>query len=465
MPAFQKLIVGALERLAKRQAELDELQKLPAKQIELMQAAKPVYTEPVGGKGLVLKHGTPFKFDRFDFENNLLKGEGALAFGPGGYMTGHTPLARQYAKDLYAKHTGTPFRDPAAHHRGIREAAATDPKAAAQYLRASQVGKLVDQGVLDGALGRTELVEMDQLPPHLASRGYTPNAVKRWWGTPNPPMDQYALEKQTTLSGFDEYRRLAESVGMPPEKQPTRIGKGGISPLEAIRRGRELQRALAGRPDIRPQITERLTMPDQTFPTQQQFDDYSEEIGGGFGYIPGLSKYRQNLNSTWRVANSKPGRSRYVASMDPGGIVDLRDPQFKELMKTNPELARRLYRATFNAELPEMLSYDLPITAASPKTVGALTQVADKYKFLDALTPDMLGKDFIAKLGGQRGTTAAERMRAMKEAGVPGMYFLRGGRRDQIPKDFKLDDYNFVIFDQDRLSTPDVEEFATGGRV
>lgn len=456
MPAFQKLIKGALEKIAQSQEELSALQKAAAKKIELMGAAEPAYVPPEGG--FKLYHGSPFKFDQFDFEGNLLKGEGALAFGPGGYMSGNENLARHYAKALYQKHAVGRRKDSG--HEGIREALRTDPKAASEYLRAAQVGKLIDRGVLDGALGRTDLVVLDQLPPHLRGKLPRPNSVSEWRS--DAGMNKYALERQTDLTGFEEYRRLAESVGMAPEKQPTRIGIGGISPLEALRRGRELQRALKGRADVRPRITERYTVPDQTFPDRDIPRDYGEEIGGGFGYVPGLPKYRQNFNSTWRVVNSRPGRANYSASMDPGGIIDLRNPGVK---RDSSEFARRLYSLDSPYSVEDMFSYDLPISKNDPRVVGALAQVAEKYGFLDSLSPDLRGADFIRRLSTNR-DKAAERMRAMKEAGVPAMYFLRDGPRQRgVPSAWDPKDHNFVIFDQDRLPPPDFEEFAKGGAV
>lgn len=456
MPAFQKLIKGALEKIAKSQDELSELQKVAAKKIELMESAKAEYAAPSGGYKLY--HGSPFKFDQFDFEGNLLKGEGALAFGPGGYMSGNDNLARHYAKTLYQKHVAGRRKDSG--HEPLREALRTDPRAASEYLRAAQVGKLVDRGVLDGALGRTDLLVLDDLPPHMRGRGLQPNSVAQWGA--DTKLSKYALERQTDLVGFDEYRRLAESVGMAPEKQPSRIGQGGVSPLEVIRRGRELQRALKGRADIRPRITERYAVPDQSFPSRDILRDYEEEIGGGFVYVPGLPKYRQNLNSTWRVANSKPGRANFAASMDPGGIIDLRNPGVK---RDSSEFARRLYSLDSPYSVEDMFSYDLPISKNDPRVVGALAQVAEKYGFLDSLSPDMRGADFVRRLSTTR-EKAAERMRAMKEAGVPAMYFLRDGPRQRgIPSDWDPKDHNFVIFDQDRLPSPDFEEFATGGSV
>jgi len=103
MPSYQKLMRGALEKLAKRQSEMDAMQAEIAARAALEAQAKATFADPkVAPKGpLTLFHGSPHKFEEFDFENNLLRGEGALAFGPGGYMTGHEPLARAYARDQY----------------------------------------------------------------------------------------------------------------------------------------------------------------------------------------------------------------------------------------------------------------------------------------------------------------------------------------------------------------------------
>lgn len=458
MATFQQLMRGAAEKIAKRQAELDELQKAAAKRFELETAARNHFSGQDPEGGLRLYHGSPYNFDRFDFEKNLLKGEGAMSFGPGGYMTGHEPLAREYARNLFDRHGSA-----ADSHRGIRLALETDPKAAAQYLRALQVGKMQDAGIGEGST-RNEVRTMTSLPPHL--RNLPPNYIPYVSTTSRVSAPtNYALESRTTASGIDDYLKLAESVGIPPQKQPTRIGRGGISPLEAIRRGKELERAMGGRPDIRPRLQERLSPIDQTLFGWQDVNDYMQDMGGGFS-LSGMTKVRNNLNSTWRLLNDRPGPAGYIASMGGHGNtgrVDLRDPRFT---MENPELARRLYEAPFDAKLEDMLSYDYPLRTAGPRTIGALTQLADKYGFTDRLHPDMLGHEALRALQDKVRSPLAQ-MQALKEAGLPGMYFERGGRRGsgQIPDQFKPDNYNYVIFDQDKLGPPKKTEFSTGGVV
>lgn len=470
MPSFQKLMHGALERIAKRQGEIDELQKLASRRIELEGAANSLFANPdVAPQGpLTLLHGSPFKFDRFDFENNMLKGEGAMAYGPGGYMTGHAPLAREYAKTLYAKHAGDARVDPSSYHPGIREAATRDPKATAEFLRAKSVSKIPnDYG--DGDF-RRELTILKNLPPHLREipNPRAPN-VENYDGN----VDSWLARSVTSIDGVDAYRSAMADAGLGPEAVDVKVGRGGVAPAEVIRMGRELRKAVKAQSpldSLRPRIQQRMEFVDTPYGRpmrgrdfyQSPLHDDIDNYGGG--YIPGMGKVRQNLNSTFRVATGRPGNSGYVASMTPGGRIDLRDPKFLALMEKDPELARRLYSAQFDASFADMIPYDFPISTMKPEKLGALAQLAEKHSFLDKLTPESRGFDFIEMLRKAAGKPI-DQVRALKEAGFPGTFFLRGGRRNGLPDKIDPQDFNFVIHDQDKLGIPDVEKFATGGQV
>ncbi len=109
-----------------------------------------------------------------------------MAYGPGGYMTGHEPLAREYAKNLTARRTGSGRGGNVLKaHKGIKEALDKDPKAAAEYLRTLNVGKVVaSTGVRNPWHTR---YEADTLPPHIASRMPEPtfHSGKRYkWNLP-----------------------------------------------------------------------------------------------------------------------------------------------------------------------------------------------------------------------------------------------------------------------------------------
>lgn len=479
MPAFQKLMVGAAERLAKRQAELDELQKAAAKRIELEAAANSFFEQPnVAPEGpLTLLHGTAHKFDRFDFENNLRRGEGALAYGPGGYMTGHEPLARDYAKNIYAKLAG---EDSAAlSHLGIKEALRTDPKAAAEYLRALNVGKTLGRTPFGGTFfGMTE-----NLPPHLKGREGG-KGIHRMH-TLTSPSEYFVVERTRALRDLDKYLDAYSNLKMNGvDRLPTRIGRGGISPLEVVRLGREMRKVMSAAGNPEPKLVERLKVVDPERIREAAPESYRDFTDGkGYLYkllsdftyndpdamqaignasrvdLPGFDKIRANLNATNRVTAGRPGRANYHASMMPGGIIDMRAPRMPGESQSAYE--RRLYKAQIDAQLSEMLAYDYPLAAHSPRTVGALAQLAEQRGFIDEMKPSMLGKDFLSRL---KGSDRAN-MEALRDAGIPATFYLRGGRRDKLPDRIDPSDFNFVIHDQRRLSDPEVEPFRTGGAV
>lgn len=138
MPAYQQLLKGALARLAKRQGEMDELSAPVAQKIQALSQAESRFADPEL-QALKLFHGSPHEFEKFDFLGNMLKGEGAMAFGPGGYFTGHEPLAREYATSLADRYSKPPAP---ARHKAMVEALKKNSKATTEYLRAMNAEKL-----------------------------------------------------------------------------------------------------------------------------------------------------------------------------------------------------------------------------------------------------------------------------------------------------------------------------------
>lgn len=497
MPTFQQLLFGSAQRIAKRQAELDALARgaaeaeaaAPAvhpKIAELQAAAQAHFAQPgvAPPPPMTLLHGTPYKFDRFDFENNLRRGEGALAYGPGGYMTGHEPLAREYARRLFAQHSGQGSDDPYAYHRPLREALATDPVGAAEYLRAVTMQKLAPWA--DRAANHP-YASLGPINPRSAqARKLEDAGIPVFDIRPSGYHDprQFLGERTITASDFDEYRRAADLAGLPLGTLKTRIGLGGVSPLEAIRQGREIQRAVSAAPEIiRPKLSESFAVDPRYFedpgfrdnePDWKTIRDLnyarygtrdSWESGAPYGEPSGFTKSRANLNSTARVIEGRPGRAGYFASMDPGGRIDMRQPLRPGGPPNTTELARRLYSAPFNASFADMLPYDYPISSMTPEKLGALGQLAMQHGFINQLRPDMPGSEIIKQLRDRISGGDAERMRALRDAGFPATFFLRGGRRATLPTRINPEDFNFVIHDQSLLGDPNVEEFAAGGAV
>ena len=501
MSSFQKLMVGALERIAKRQAELDELQKAAAKRIALEGAGNSMFANPeIAPQGpLTLMHGSPFKFDQFDFEGNMLKGEGAMAFGPGGYMTGHEPLAKSYAKNLYEKHAGR--ANILGAHPVLRAAAVKNPVEIAEFLRARNVAKGLGEKLDRPAVG-TGLRDMRRLPPHLADR-YEPQGSVANWRQGQPPEPQYIFKTEGRAQDFDAYREAMLESGLSRNVieqlgKSARVGRGGLAPSQAVNIGGALRNVIEksyGGANLRPRLSERMSyMPQAEYDDllHRQRRDPKRGLSTYYGDLPADTDYytgpgslrsvdpalRQNLNSTWRAVNNRPGNKAVKVSMSQsgqgGGAIDFNAlARYKAAIdgSNNSEFARRLYRAQFDASFADMLPYDYPIATMKPEKLGALAQLAERHSFLDALNPELTGQDFLRLLResksfygkGRAGELA--QIQALKEAGVPATFFLRGGRRSDTPSKVNPADFNYVIHDQRLLGRPDVEEFAVGGRV
>jgi hypothetical protein len=240
--------------------------------------------------------------------------------------------------------------------------------------------------------------------------------------------------------------------------QSGRVGRGGMRPDDAKAMGNELRKVIESRaPGLRPRLRETVSRPSlEDLATLKRYD-----------WNPRLvdNTIRGALNSTWRVLNDKPGNTGIKISMDPasrgpysGGTVDLRNPMAQQ---DSDQFARRLYSAPLDASWADMLPYDYPIETVTPKLMGALTQLAAQHGDLDLLRPRMTGQEFINTLRGK----PIDKMRALKEAGVPATFFLRGGQRGKLPDVLSPEDFNFVIHDQTRLGKPEYDEFAKGGAV
>ena len=323
-------------KLAKRQAELDELQRAAGKRFDLEQSANSFFSQPgVSPEGpLTLLHGSPHKFDRFDFENNMLKGEGAMSYGPGGYMTGNDPLAEEYARVLFAKHMNG--GDVLGAHKALRTAAAKNPLEIAEFLRARNVAKgLVEK--LDTNTEGSGLRSMKLLPPHMQGL-FEPQTYIKNWQPGVAPDPQYVFKNRGRADDFAPYREAMRESGLSPsviaELGTTgRVGRGGLQPQQAVNIGSALRNIIEksyGGAELRPRISERLE-----YLPQNEVDAISRRSAGApfnphystqtMDYYDGPSALRtadsalrKNLNSTWRAANERPGNKRVQVSMARG---------------------------------------------------------------------------------------------------------------------------------------------------
>lgn len=462
MSAFTAAAKALAERLAASRAELEAANALVSKRIALEQAATGRIAD-VAPESVRLYHGSPHRFETFDFESNMGRGEGAQAFGPGGYMTGHEPLARQYAESLTDRLLRKIAPPPDRTHTPMRRAVKADPQAAAEYLRALQVRKLVDRGINEGRLN-TDLKVMEQLPPHLTGM-FEPNTkVERYSGITSKfgvqPM--YAMNAENRLTGLNDYMNVLDKHGVNVMALKPRIGKGGESPDEVVRIGRELRGMMKGavpHDDIRPRIMQGL------YPANKDEMNWAWRHQNMKGQnLPGLEKIGVNLNSTFRAATGRPGKATYHPSMS--STVNLRNPNPIDDYVPPPLLKRRLYQTDLQVPMREMLAYDYPLKDQNPALVSRIAELADKYGIIDSIGPEMPVQNVLNRLTdqmGAQGMKTVDKMRALKEAGIPGHYFLRGGRRRDMPDQINPSDFNFVIFDQDVLGTPDITEYKRGG--
>lgn len=271
---------------------------------------------------------------------------------------------------------------------------------------------------------------------------------------------------------FEDYAHEIRKAGLlPTTSKERRVGFGGLSPLEVVRRGREMRAALEGSKarDVRPKLRETFE-PDYEAAMSGDPVSWSDVLahnqakvgmsGDYWGMEPaGFNSRRRNLNSTARVVEGRPGTANYSASMSPNSLINLRDPKFS----TGDAMARRLYTTGIDASFADMLPYDYPISTMTPEKIGALAQLAERFSFLDKLTPESRGYDVLNLL--KSAGSPIDQIRALKEAGFPATFFLRGGKRGALPDTINPSDFNYIIHDQSRLDKPDFEEFASGGSV
>lgn len=457
MAGFQKLLKGALTKLAQMQDEMRALGKPAGETIDLMAQAESRFSDPEL-KALKLYHGSPHTFDKFDFENNLKKGEGALAYGPGGYLTGHEPLARVYARNLASRGS----QQFSATHRQLAEAYTKDPEALTEYLRAMNFRKITD------IMGPDPVTRRDVLTPLHKYELQMGEHVR----VPVGPQSYRLTEQTTRWKDRERYEQLLHDVlGSEDKNIPTRIGRGGIEQNEALRIGRELRHA--GRvEDINPRLVLGPRKHIRTYVPDEDPEDFSKSampyhlwgseammFNEKAGRVP-PNVIRRNLNNTTRALIGEPGPLPYKASMQRS--LDLSKP-------LPPPAARNLYETELPLGPEDLLPFDYPARVASPKVLGALSQLKQHVPGIETVAADVGGLTGEALVAALRKTklSSAEQMRLLRESGLPGMYYLRGGRRGQnaIPDKFNPDDYNFVMFDDTLLPPPKRTEFAAGGKV
>lgn len=417
-----------------------------------------------GLSGLQLYHGSPHLFDEFDFLTNMGKGEGAQAFGPGGYLTGHQPLGQHYADTLaeMARRTGG-FRERAparpsyvggAPPPAWKVAYAHDPEGFLEFLRGRTMGKAQRYG----------LSEPVQYSTNSARSGYRTAGVE--------PQNFGAYLEALGSVGGDKFRGrvLGNLTG--------RVQGSSMAPQEAADLGRALldKGALSeGWP--------RLSKTTGELP--QARSDGSR-----------VTMIRQNLNAVQEGLSpgSTPRRPTFKASMKKNiylpeiarsGMRDVDPAKMSEYatllagwkerraaaLAAQPEIKSRLYEAHTPATPSEMFSYDWPLKVSSPHVVAKLAKVAGDLGLgrlpQDASFADMTGSQFMNAIDQGSAERKKKAVLAFREAGIPGMYFQRAGRRgaNEAPATFDSNDHNFVWFDDPLLQVKKRTDRAHGGAV
>jgi hypothetical protein len=473
MSKFQQLVKGAASAIRKAQEELRALSAPEAQQVpepppapkeptleeRLAKVAKNTLGDvPAGFK---MYHGSPHEFDKFDFVNNLKKGEGALAFGPGGYLTGHEPLAREYASTL-----------------AMRSRAGLSPYAAdllnnhkddfMEFLRLGNAARIA----------RTNPAFEHDMPRVLATsdrRIFKPGPVASRWNYQRDVSRQGPYTRVVTPHNFQAYlSTMRRELGKDLEE----ISKLKLHNARAARNARDMgfdARQIMKSGEIEaPRLSTRLYKgpPKEAHRSDAVNVESVENPYGGRG-TDIQTRNLHNLNDA--IAGNPGGRPNLPYSFGMKSRTDLSRPVYSAS-------GRNLYEIDSPFAPADMIPYDYPLEHASPRVLGALSRLFDgpyRNSLLDIqrvrrfrsnpedpeLWRGMTGETLMSNLKALDHKAAAN---LMKDAGIPGMYYLRGGRRfgaGTAPRGFDPEDYNFVIFDDEKLPIPKRTKFADGGAV
>ena len=477
MSKFQQLVKGAASAIRKAQEELRALSAPEAQQVpeppeppkpptaeeRLAALAKNKFAGAPGG--FKLYHGSPHTFEKFDFLNNLKRGEGALAFGPGGYMTGNEPLAKKYASVLGARGKGTGLSphavDLLSNHKDdfleflrlgtAARLAKNNPAYEQDLSRVFHTRKRMVERTperygpypapgeewIDGVHGRIPAVYEDTGP---ATRVVTPVNFAQYLNTMRKELGK-DLEEVSKLKLYNSRAaRNARDMGF-DARQIMKSGEVGVPSLKTkiyagAPTGAELERAPVMRSSI-----------------DSPYGDNRSSI---------QARNLHNLNQA--IAGNPKGKARAPYSFGFRSRADL--------LTAGTPANRNLYEldAPFSPE--DLLPYDYPLEYASPKVLGALARMAEDPE-LSAFLPSGMTVAPERVLSSTRGSDLMRHLKnfeprdaamAMKRAGIPGLYFERGGQRGGgLPERFDPDMYNFVIFDDEQLPVPKRTQFAHGG--
>lgn len=453
MPTYSKLI--------KRAAEIVE-----AAQRELSAAKPPPPPGPFtqAPEALQLYHGSPHEWDTPAFEANLRKGEGALAYGPGGYTTGNRPLAAHYANSLAARsNTARPDRwqwSPSQSrnkfgfspnqavptvpgplgesHLLLQKMAREDPDAALAWLRAGQFRKARGLGWVEPE-------------PALAADYYASrDGYHKQFFADNA--DKYDKFERSSLGADDPAR-------YPPVLTANRLALNPKTYKDAL----DVGRALKGGPFPTFQFAKRAGAPTpgaRIVPEDSALTNNFRALARANLEDAG-PKYKAGMGAEFALKFG-PGWRKRLEAWNSQSLKQVGPPQFLPA-EASTGGRPNIYEMGYDAHPNEMLLYDYPVAAQPPLVQGALSALADSAGW-GPLAPGTSVSTLLKRLPGD-----ATGMRMLREAGIPATAYLRAGPRAGAaavpPPVFHPSDYNFVIHNEDLLRDIMRKDKRAGGPV
>jgi hypothetical protein len=427
---------GTLRRMAE---EMETLQ-LP----EQLKGIFPTAT----GETIPVYHGSPHAFDEVNFTDNLRTGEGAMAFGPGGYTSGNRPLAKHYAdtlskgKFIQPRRPSGPLGDT---FLTMQKALRLDPEAAIAYMQGKTFNKAETIGLTNpnrvmptGEKAVYNYRPGDDLP---VSTGNDVNidAYREWLKEKGVTPEELRLRRMVP-GNMDELLRIGDRLAGGPSpilgSKPagTRVLRDGVGPFRNrmdLNPGEEwMGNDTSVVNNLRATAAAQAGVPGPMY--KASLSNYSP--GTGTGRVP-IGDLGPLKNWDGKIIPGKPGQQ--MPSTDP-----------------------KIYEMALHANPNLLLFQDYPLEAQTA-IHGALSRLYD-ISGIKPLPMTAKGEELIKKLPND-----ARGMQMMNEAGIPASAFLRAGRRgdSSIPSAFNPDDYNFVIHNDDALKILDVKNKKKGGTV
>ena len=501
MPNYQKLVRGGLDALARAQEELHPAESAEALRARLAEALKSAQLEAYGHPaaasaqdiyagqhlgGLQLYHGSPHLFTpteanplgQFDTLSFMGSGEGAQAFGPGTYLSGNIPLAEHYAATLARKRQGS---FPSSWAAGY----AHDPHGFLEFLRARALSKGLKYGLDPDKPGRVRTPALWSERPDSAR---FPTYDYSW----EPELLRPAGIARVDLNNAGAYLEAMRRTDGPNTSNLHGWVRSKLRTPDSGKVAADIGRSLLdkgalseGHPLVKQTKLEGVTVPElpwnkDNYPTYKAWEDEKQRLTDEVLEKTGLGASARALGQA--DVDVTRNQLRAVRAATGGHEGNRAPPKYRVNMSNTLDLSKmsgqRVQPRVYAAETPvtpsELFSYSDPLKVNSPLVVSKLAALADAHKLTLSGSGDKFGTvsgdEFVTSLTRKLGKRGA--MAALKEAGVPGLYFRRAGRRgvnasgDPVGREvFDPDDHNFVWFDDPLLNIKSRVDKRSGGAV